>query len=388
MTRRVYCHIGLPKTGTSFLQAILWKHRAELGRSGLLLPGRAKRDHLLASLIVRDDPGVHRRGQGAERAWEVVVEQTRAWGGDALISHEFFCAASRDQAVRLRDDLAPAELHLVLTAREPLGLFTSSWQEALKNKATVPMADYSPHESDDPRDVWNWRALDLGLVLERWGEVVPPERVHVIVASDTGGSRAALWHRFAGVVGAPESVADVGEAFPNASMGVVEAETLRRVNQVLTGFDSAYDRGRWIRSFLADQRLVPRGGERFWPGAEQVADCRARGERAVALLQSRGYDVVGDAEALRVPADLPARRTPETVTDAEVAGVAVELVATLLDDVRRRSRPRRPAPGRGVSRPVRSARPGGPRQARRGGRLRSTLRRLRVLVSRVVPGRP
>ena len=70
--------------------------------------------------------------------------------------------------------------------------------------------------------------------------------------------------------------------FPNASMGVVEAETLRRLNGRLVGFDAAFDRGVWIRSFLADDRLVPRGGERFWPGADQVEDCRRRGEAAVA----------------------------------------------------------------------------------------------------------
>ena len=47
----------------------------------------------------------------------------------ALVSHEFFCSASAEQAKRMVDQLAPAEVHVVVTAREPLGLFTSSWQE-------------------------------------------------------------------------------------------------------------------------------------------------------------------------------------------------------------------------------------------------------------------
>ena len=67
MSRRVFVHIGLPKTGTSYLQSVLWPHRGVLLGHGLLVPGREKRDHLLSSMIVRDDPNVRRRGPGRAR---------------------------------------------------------------------------------------------------------------------------------------------------------------------------------------------------------------------------------------------------------------------------------------------------------------------------------
>jgi hypothetical protein len=334
---RVFVHIGLPKTGTSYLQAILWGNRDRLRDAGLLLPGREKRDHLLASMIVRDDPGIARRGAGAAEAWDVVRAQAAEFAGDALVSHEFFCAADADQAARMVDQLAPAEVHLVVTAREPLGLFTSSWQEHLKNKGTTRLEDYGRTVSDDPRDVWDWRALDLGLVLGRWGGTVPPERVHVIPVPGAGAPHDELWRRLCRVLGTDPDGVDLSTSFPNRGMGVVEAETLRRVNEQLTGRWSAYDRGRWLRSFLADQRLVPRDGERFWPAEDQVADCRERAERAVRLVAESSYDVVGDLDSLLVPGDLPPRRHPSSVTDAEVAEVAVNLVATLLGDVRDRS---------------------------------------------------
>ena len=44
--------------------------------------------------------------------------------------------------------------------------------------------------------------------------------------------------------------------------------------------------------------------------------------------------MIGDLDSLLVPDALPERRTPESVTDAEVAEVAVELVARMLHDVR------------------------------------------------------
>ena len=70
-------------------------------------------------------------------------------------------------------DLAPAEVHLVVTAREPLGLFTASWQESIKNRDTRPMADYSTVETDDTGGVWNWRTLDIHRVLRALVAGVP-----------------------------------------------------------------------------------------------------------------------------------------------------------------------------------------------------------------------
>jgi hypothetical protein len=337
--RRVFLHIGLPKTGTSYLQSILWSHRDELRSSGVLLPGRERRDHLWASLVVREDPNVGRRNPRAPEAWDVLRKEIRGWHRDALISHEFFCSATAEQArtmvAALTDD--GAEVHLVVTAREPLSLFTSSWQEHLKNKGTATISEYAATESDDPNVVWNWRALDLRLVLGRWGSAVAgPALVHVVTAPGRDQPRDELWRRFCSVLGLSPGIA-TPRSFANASMGVVEAETLRRINLRLEGFDRAFDRGVWIRSFLADDRLVPRGGEPYWPGDEQIADARRRGEEAVSFVRDAGFDVVGDLDALRVPASLPERRHPDSVTDAEVADVAVDLVADLLGEVRARS---------------------------------------------------
>ncbi len=344
-TPRVFVHVGLPKTGTSYLQTILWSNRPALRGAGLLVPGRERRDHLWASLAVRDDPSLRRRGPRAPRAWEVLREEIADWDGDALVSHEFLSSASAEQAKRMVDELGALgggrEVHLVATAREPLSLFTSSWQEHLKNKGRRRIGRYAETVSEDPTVVWNWRALDLRLVLERWGAAVPAERVHVVTAPD-------LWERFCTVLGLDPAVAEPA-GFANSSMGVVEAETLRRLNPRLSGFKRAFDRGVWIRSYLADGRLVPRGGEPFWPGPDQVAACRRRGEDAVRFVRESGFDVVGDLDALRVPEEIPPRRHPDSVTDAEVAAVALDLVVDLLEDVRRLTRDldelRRQAPG-------------------------------------------
>lgn len=341
MSRRVFVHIGLPKTGTTYLQTVMWDQREAMREAGMLLPGRERRDHLWASLVVRGDPHVARRNPRAPSSWDVLRAEVAEWPHDAVISHEFFCSATAEQAREMVEALAPAEVHVVVTAREPLSLFTSSWQESLKNKSTERIEDYARTVSEDPLTVWDWRALDLRLVLERWGDVVPSERVHVLTMPPPGAARSTLWDRFAGVLGLDPAGYEVETGFANSSMGVVEAETLRRINEHLDGFSRAHDRGVWIRSFLADERLVPRGGDRFWPGPDQQEECRERARAAVELVRERGFHVVGELDSLLVPDELPPRRHPSSVTDAEVAQVAVELSARLLADVRERSR----APG-------------------------------------------
>lgn len=333
MVERVFVHIGLPKTATSYLQTTLWSHREVLRRQGVVLPGSERRDHLWSSRTVREDPHQEQAPEVQRSAWARIRGELAATGGTGLISHEFFAAAAADQAQRMVAELAPAEVHLIVTAREPLGLFTAGWQESLKNGSARPMARFGRSVSGSPAAIWNWRTLDLRLVLRRWRQAVPPERIHVLVLDPTK-PRPDIWERFAAVLGVDPHSVDLGGSFPNASMGVAEAETLRRVNEQLEDFRSAFDKGVYLRTFLADERLVPRGGERFWPEPEQIEDCRDRGRRAVAFLGRHPFDVRGDLAHLLVPEELEPRRVPASVTDAEVAEVAVDLVATMLGDVR------------------------------------------------------
>jgi hypothetical protein len=334
VVERVFVHVGLPKTATSYLQTIIWSNRDRLRERGVVVPGTERRDHLWASRTVREDPAQGRAPEAHRTAWRRIRDELAASEGTGLVSHEFFAAASAEQATRMVRELPTDDVHVVVTAREPLGLFTASWQESLKNGATTPMPDYARRESRKPTAIWNWRTLDLRLVLERWSEAVPADRIHVLVL-DPDAPREDVWHRFAGIVGFPSVGIDLSGSFPNTSMGVAEAETLRRVNGSLRGFDRAFDRGVYIRTFLADERLVPRGGDRFWPEPDQIEDCRRRGRATIEHLRSAPYDVVGSLEHLDVPAELEERRRTSSVTEEEVAAVAVDLVATMLGDVRR-----------------------------------------------------
>jgi hypothetical protein len=185
--------------------------------------------------------------------------------------------------------------------------------------------------------VWNWRTLDLRLVLERWGPTVPAQRVHVLPLPPPGSPRTLLWQRFAGLVGLDPDSFDLSATFPNESMGVAEAETLRRINDHLKDedFERPFDRGVYIRTVLADERLATREGEKYWPTDDILAECRRRAGDAVAHVEAAGYDVIGDLGDLLVPETLEPRRAVDSVTEAEVAEVATAVAGRMLHDVRR-----------------------------------------------------
>jgi hypothetical protein len=237
----------------------------------------------------------------------------------------------------------------VVTARDTLSLVTARWQEFVKNGSTVPIDRYPVREETDPTNEWDWGTLDLADVLARWGAAVPSERVHVLTLPRPDEPRETLWLRFAGLLGVDPDTCSTAEPAQNESLGVVEVELLRRVNRELVGFTSAQDRGNWIRGYLAQGKLVPRGGERFWPSEERVAELVARGHRIADEVAAAGYHVVGAVEDLRPPAVVPSRRHPSSVTEGELATAGASVIADMMTDVRRLTREKRAAEERSAT---------------------------------------
>ncbi len=341
MASRVLFHVGLPKTGTTYLQTLMWENRDVLRAQGVLLPGTGSRQHLWASGVVREDPKIDRRGPEASQAWERLVAEINAWDGTAVVSHEFFASATGAQVTRAAAVLEGAEVHVVVTARETLSLVTARWQEFVKNGSTVPIDGYPVREEISGNDDWDWGTLDLADVLRRWSTGVPHERVHVLTLPKPDEPRDLLWQRFAGVLGVDPTSVDPARSAKNESLGVVEVELLRRINADLDGFRSAADRGNWIRGYLAQGKLVPRGGEKFWPSPQRVAELRARGNRIADEVVAAGYHVIGDVDDLRPPEEVPARRHPDDVSDAELVSAATSVIAAMMTDVRRLTRQNR-----------------------------------------------
>lgn len=329
MAERIVLHIGAPKTGTTYLQAVLFQNKQRLEEHGVLVPGRGRGIHGQAATGVRQGPGAQRYAD-----WERLVTETQAWAGTAVISNEWFAMASRRRAQAALTDLGDAEVHVVFTARDLVEQVPAAWQEMLKRGQSASLDDFVA-SLDARSGRWRWSVLDPALALQRWGAGLPPERVHVVTMPPRGSDPGLLWQRFARACGFAADACETDVSAARESLGAESARLLELLGPRLLEAVDAEDAGwraafEWIQNYLAHDLLAPRGGSRLTMRPDDVAMVQERGRRSVQALRDAGYDIVGDLADLGSAQTAPDARHPEDISDPELLEVAMTLVADLL----------------------------------------------------------
>lgn len=341
----VYLHVGEPKSGTTFVQQVMWSNRDELARQGVLLPGSHAQDHFRANQDLREVPQATDDPTGSHVGeWNLLVKQALHADRAAVISHELLAAATAEQAARGLASLADAEVHVVVSLRDFESLLPAEWQETVKHRNQQPWETWitrvmSRGVGGKPGQArWFWRVHDTPEVLRRWTQGVPPERVHVVTMPRPGSPPDLLWTRFASVLDVDPAPFDLSAARANTSLGLAEVEMLRRLNVALgrdgvgTFFYAVNVKERLAHDYLAKRpaALKPRMSE------EARAWARARCELVVTSLRESGFQIVGDVEEL-LPraAGTPGRSaTQEVATEdvpaEDVLDAAIGALATVL----------------------------------------------------------
>ena len=335
MTNRIFLHVGSPKTGTTFLQQVLWSQRELAKEQGLLLPLQSFNDHYLATLDVReltDRPEIPRRAKGI---WARFVEESLAWDGDVLISHELFAPTKTARATAAVEAFGPdAEVHIVLTARDLVRQIPAEWQEHVKHRSTASYADFVSELREENRSTWFWQVQDFAKVLKRWSAAVPPERVHVVTVPPAGAGPEVLWGRFATLLGLDPAPFDLGGSRANTSLGYEQAELLRRVNVELG--DRLPLPGPYpvdVKDLFAQTVLVRQPGSKIVLPGDDVEFAVGRSRRIAKRIGAMGVDVIGDLEELvpAVDADGASGAAP-VVSDARLLEESVSALAGVLDE--------------------------------------------------------
>jgi hypothetical protein len=340
--QRVYLHVGEPKTGTTFVQQVMWTNKAELLDAGLLLPGPRPMAHWRAAQDLREVPQIPNDPIGPNKgAWDKLARQVLKAPEVGVISHELFAAADREQAERGIRSLAGAEVHVVLSVRDLGSLLPAEWQETVKHRNTSEwedwLADVIDVESiaEDRRQFWFWRVHDTLEVLRIWSSLLPPERVHVITMPPRGAEPDLLWKRFAGVVGIDPAVADTARARSNASLGLAEVELLRRLNAAMPAELPGWFYMRNVKDALAHGALAARPSTigRLELPAERDKWAREHAEAVVAELATSGYDIVGDLDELLPAPTSGAGARPRDAKPEEMLDSAVVAISALLGEL-------------------------------------------------------
>ncbi|MCL8024945.1 hypothetical protein [Nocardioides bruguierae] len=332
MAKRVFLHVGTMKSGTTFLQSLTWKHRDALEERGLLLPGERLLRHFHCSAIVCQRQEVLDELTPEELGtWDRLLEQVRTFDGDAFIGHELFSPATAEQAAGALADLAKVadEVHVVLTMRDLARQLPSHWQEVVKSGTTATMSEYATLIEADANEKF-WTFHDAPRLLDRWTQGLPAERVHVVVVPKNAPSDW-LWREFLGLMGVSSDGLDHVSDNPNTSLDLGGVEVMRRVQLAIPEREHGLTLRRLTKGFLTREMLAPSGNRTPFvtPPAAHAFVAR-RAEEMTQELRARGYDVIGDLDDLLVDPTPPVGRTPEDVTEEEVAAVAVGALARMV----------------------------------------------------------
>lgn len=365
VAQRVVLHVGTPKSGTTFLQRALWRHRDELDAVGVTCAGTRHYEMFHAAIELRGSYAFW--GRSAEElagTWQRLSDGARDYPGITIMSHELLGAARREQVDAGLAALDGLDVHLVVTARDLARQVASDWQERVKNGNPVTFADFCANVEKERHNGF-WRNQHLIGIFDRWARSLPPENVHLVVGPPPGSAPDVLWQRFGEAVGFDGRAFDptTDEPRANQTLGAVQVAVLRRVNEVLGGRiqQPAYSKvvkRVFAQSILAGQSSAPAQ----CPPAlvERLGEITARQNGRIIR---RGYQVHGDLDELVPEAGTGPWTDPDAVEPELEAAAAVAAIAELL--VEKAAPEAEPAPGL-----VPTAR-------RVGGRVRRRLARLR-----------
>jgi len=361
MTRRVYLHIGAPKTGTTYVQDRLGLNAASLADHGIHFPSRSP---LVSPALFQFRAALDLLGQdwGGEPGhavgnWDALVKRVRRKSGSVVISHEILAPARAEIVARAMADLEGSEVHVVYSARDLGRAVPAAWQESIKQGRKWTYRKFLRNiRLEKP---WFYRALDLPTVLGTWGAGLPPERIHVVTVPhrpDPGPgkprkSRSSvpvqtsgdpLWLRFCEVFGIDPAWAPRDSDRTNQSLGVAETQVIRHLNRRLeraTRREATYDA--LIRQMLAQDRFVDRTSApvRLPPSdydwAEEVA------ERWIHYLKQSGVHVVGDYDDLRPirPPENARWHNPDRVPPRQRLRVSLDALAAMTREAAARPAP-------------------------------------------------
>lgn len=345
--RKVFLHIGAPKTGTTYLQDKLWINARTLAQHDVHFPTRSPfvspaLFHFRAALDVLDQdwggPAGHAVGN-----WDALVRRTRKRSGSVVISHEIFAPAPPEYVERVKRDLEGAELHIVYTARDLSRQVPASWQESVKQGRQWSFRRYLRRVQAEK--TWFYRSFDLPTVLSTWGAGMSPERVHVVTVPSRSSNPQPgddLWGRFCRAIGADPAWGPRESKRTNDSLGIAEVQLLRRLNRRMgraARLENSYDS--LVRELLAQTELAARTSPPVRLPPEAYPWASEKAETWIEWIEQSGVDLIGDLADLRPtpPVEGEPWIDPDQVRRRAQLAAAVDALAAMTREAARRPDP-------------------------------------------------
>jgi len=325
----VVFHIGLMKSGTTFIQGRLNTNRDRLAAQRVLFPGPTWNRHVRA---VSDLLGSDKRKPGS---WNSLVDEVNEDDGTAVVSMEYLAPMGRPRIKVLRDAFPETDVRVAVSVRDLGRGVPAMWQEAIKNRRTWTWEEYvrSIEKGGEPGRRF-WRQQHAAKIVRRWGSVVGADYTYVVTVPPPGADPGLLWDRFSEVAGiGPASWDEAPRA--NESLGAASTMVLRQLNFATQDLPlSAYKKR--VKA-LAKYVMGGHRGEEDPIGFTVPTWLHEESARVLADLQDSGAHVVGALADLE-PVDVPGV-DPATVADAAQLDAAISALTGVLHQVRQVRRP-------------------------------------------------
>lgn len=341
MASRVFLHIGVMKSATTYIQQLCNANARTLRRHGVLWQPSRKYHQAILDLTApgRLEP-IHRG------AWNRLCEAVAEHPGDALVSCERMASLSPQKIQEIAEGLLAEELRVIVTARDLVRVAPSQWQESLKNQGRLRWADWLEHVCRGPgaQDVavGFWKQQNLPAVVRAWGDVASRGQVHLVTVPLVRSDPDIVWRRFAEAIEFPPDLVEV-PALGNPSLGAVSAELLRRLNETMGPIEpGSYSRG--FKEGLAKQVLVSRADVEPRPRLDEKSHARLRELSLEMVAELKGMDVTvsGDLADLIPDEGRGVAHDPSDSTDGELLDAAItglvglgQRVSEQVDEIRR-----------------------------------------------------
>jgi hypothetical protein len=334
--RTVYLHIGLHKTGTTYLQNLMRVNHENMADQDVEFT--VVKGEPFQVFAVWDLQGRRPRGSDDKRiggAWPALVEAINTSGhSTALISEERLSLCSIKQLRKAVRAFPDSEVHVIITVRDLARVLVSAWQEDVKNDKIWTWQEYVD-AARDPAMVTRsparafWVRQDVVKICEAWEAAVPASRMHVVTVPQSPAPPEVLVNRFASVVGFDPGRFTAEPGWNNELVGVAGTEVIRRINERMGGRLNQRQYDHAIKAALVPMLAKRTEPVRFTLPPEELPWVNERADETIRILRSRGYPVVGDLEELR-PVPREGRR-PDDATDDELLDASLDGLAMLTE---------------------------------------------------------
>ena len=328
----VLLHPGAPKAATTAIQSCLAAVRSRLWDDGLVYPGN-ELNHIAASRAALGMPNIPHEAAKDAKKWANLQRTVTRHEGRAIVSSELLAVCNQERITTVVGALGGDRVHVVLTLRSLGAVVPSAWQESIKAGGREPFGRFveavlerQGEAGTDPAGRF-WTVHQQARLVQRWADVVGPERVTVVPLDPTRTDD--VFAAFEHLIGLAPGTLDPSLAtHTNRSLTWAEAEAVRSFN-TLVGMPGEFENvGEMLPpqvvSILVESRRPPADEPRATLSPQDVEALIPLATAMTDAIRESGVRVIGDLDLLVPTVD------PDAVVPVEPTSAPFDVVAHLL----------------------------------------------------------